>query len=83
MGSDEIHLQKAVYQDVMVVGGREYPVSITKIIGHSMYDTPHGQVEADVYMEVDMGPKLGISRSYEIYSVVKAPDKSTADTKNV
>ena len=64
-------LQESVRQEIMVVNGKENPVTITEIIGRRTYDTPSGQVEADEHMEIDWGPKKGVSRIYKIHKTTK------------
>lgn len=75
--------QKSIRQEIMVVDGKEYPVTITEIIGRNTYDSPSGQVEADEYIEIDWGPKLGISRTYGIYNHSASSEKITVINKGI
>ncbi len=67
---------KTVEHTTRTFGGKELPVTITKIIGRDTYTKPDGTtVEADEYIEFDYGPKLGVARSYGIYPQPVSPEE--------
>ncbi len=70
-------MTRTVENTIRVIGGKEYPVTITKVIGRATYTTPDGRtIEADEYIETDWG-KQGVTRSYGIYPEPVSPEEKS------
>lgn len=53
------------WEEIQKIDGKDYPVKITKMIGHGEFVDDQGRVhEFDQATYIDYGPKLGISRVF-------------------
>lgn len=70
---------KTVEESVVTIGGKEYPMTVTRYVGLSTYIGLQGEeILADEATYTDFGPKMGGGWSYTLHKEITPEENARA-----